>query len=274
VFQPIFRPHAQEHIAPEPVFHDTKTKALAKKSIELRYSLIPYNYTIAFDNNQTGVPLMRPLFFENTDNKELSEISFAYLWGDHFLVSPIVKPGIASMDVPFPKGTNWYDFFTGQKFEGGTFKTVQIAEDHIPVFVKAGAFIPMVQPVQTTEMYSTKDLILHYYHDSIVEKSAGKLYDDDGKTPNAFEKGKYEILKFNSIANDKKLSIALTVEKGVKYTFSDRKITLIIHNIRTTPKSVTISGTSPSFDWSEEGKKLKISFKWSSKETKNINISL
>ncbi|WP_025665500.1 glycoside hydrolase family 31 protein [Aquimarina megaterium] len=272
VFQPIFRPHAQEHIAPEPVFHDTKTKTLAKKSIELRYSLLPYNYTIAFDNNQTGIPLMRPLFFENTDDKELSEISFTYMWGDDFLVSPVIQPGIASMDIPFPKGTNWFDFFTGQKFEGGTFKTVEIVEDHIPVFVKAGAFIPMVQPVQTTKMYSTKNIMLHYYHDTTIKNSSGKLYDDDGKTPNAFEKGKYEILRFDSTLSDKELSIALTSEKGANYTSIDRKVTLIIHNIHASPKSVTISGASPLFDWDEEHGTLNIDFDWNSAKAKSIDV--
>ncbi len=274
VFQPIFRPHAQEHIAPEPVFHDANTKALAKKSIELRYSLLPYNYTIAFDNNQTGVPLMRPLFFEDMGNKELYEMSFAYLWGDNFLVSPIVKPGIASMDIPFPKGTNWYDFFTNKKYEGGIYKTVEVAEGHVPVFVKAGSFIPMVAPVQTTDAYSTKDLTLHYYHDSAVKTSSGKLYDDDGKTPDAFEKGKYEILKFESTTSSTSLSIQLSAEKGENYASTTRNITLVIHNIETAPKSAAIGEVSPAFDWNETEKTLKITLDWNSADMKNLNISL
>ncbi|MEW7292987.1 glycoside hydrolase family 31 protein [Aquimarina sp. 2304DJ70-9] len=274
VFQPIFRPHAQEHIAPEPVFHDANTKALAKKSIELRYSLLPYNYTIAFDNNQTGVPLMRPLFFEDMGNKELYEMSFAYLWGDNFLVSPVVKPGIASMDIPFPKGTNWYDFFSGEKYEGGIFKTVDVVKEHVPVFVKAGSFIPMVAPVQTTDAYSTKDLIVHYYHDSAVKTSSGKLYDDDGKTPNAFEKGKYELLKFNSTTSSTKLSIHVSAEKGEQYAASTRQITLLVHNIEAKPKSVTIGEESVSFDWNETEKTLKITLDWNSAEAKKLDISL
>ncbi|WP_282081454.1 TIM-barrel domain-containing protein [Aquimarina algiphila] len=274
VFQPIFRPHAQEHIAPEPVFHDKKTKALAKKSIELRYSLLPYNYTIAFNNNQTGMPLMRPLFFEHSNDKELLELSFTYLWGDDFLVSPVIQPGIASMDVPFPKGINWYDFFTGEKFEGGGYKTVNVEKDHIPVFVKGGAFIPMIAPVLTTDKYSTKDLVLHFYYDNMVKKSFGTLYDDDGKTPMAFENGKYEILKFDSKTSSGELSIYLSAKKGINYTSSDRNISLVIHNINEKPKSVKIDDRSISFDWSEEDKTVVLSFNWNSAETKNMNILL
>ncbi len=271
VFQPIFRPHAQEHIAPEPVFHDEKTKALAKKSVELRYSLLPYNYTIAFDNNQTGIPLMRPLFFED-DNKEFSELSFTYMWGDNFLVSPVIKPGIAAMDVPFPKGTNWYDFFTGKKYEGGSYKTAEVAEDHIPVFVKAGAFIPMIKPVQTTELYSTKNLILHYYHDDLVSTAKGKLYDDDGVTPGAFEKGMYELLKFESSYSGDNLSIDFKTEKGTGYTSSERNIHVILHNIPSNPKSITLDGTSLTGEWNSEDNTLSVDVQWDSSTSKSLKI--
>ncbi len=273
VFQPIFRPHAQEHIAPEPVFHDKKTKALAKKSIELRYSLLPYNYTIAFDNNQTGVPLMRPLFFEEADNKELYEMSFAYLWGDNFLVSPVVKAGVASMDIPFPKGSNWYDFYTGKQYKGGIYKTVEVKEDHIPVFVKAGSFIPMVQPVQNTEEYTTKQLTLHYYHDTAIETSSGKLYHDDGRTPNAFEKGKYELLKFDSKVSSEKLAIKFSSEKGKDYTALDREITLVVHNMENPPKAVTIDNDDTRFEYNENDDTLNITLDWNASEPKSIEIS-
>ena len=273
VFQPIFRPHAQEHIAPEPVFHDQKTKDLAKKSIELRYSLLPYNYTIAFNNNQTGIPLMRPLFFED-DNKEFNEVSYAYMWGDNFLVSPVVKPGVASMDIPFPKDTNWYDFFTDQKYAGGRYHNVEVLEEYIPVFVKAGSFIPMVEPVQTLDNYTTKELTLHYYHDASVTKSSGKIYEDDGKTPNAFAKGKYELLKFESEISSEKLSIYLSSEIGKEYHSSKRAITLLIHNVEESPKSVSSGSDNSVFKWDEESKTLNITFDWNSKENKKIDISL
>ncbi len=272
VFQPIFRPHAQEHIAPEPIFHDQKTKALAKKSIELRYSLLPYNYTIAFDNNQTGVPLMRPLFFEDQDNKEFYEMSYAYLWGDNFLVSPIVNPGVASMDIPFPKGTNWYDFFTGEKYEGGRYTSVKVAKDHIPVFVKAGSFVPMVSPVLTTENYSTKALTLHYFHDSSVVESSWKLYDDDGKTPYSYEKGKYELLNFESKTSPDKLSVSFSAERGSSYPASDRNITLMIHNMDTAPESVDDKNMSST--WDEENKTFEIEINWNSSEPKTIKVNL
>lgn len=272
VFQPIFRPHAQEHIAPEPVYHDAKTKALAKKSIELRYSLLPYNYTLAFENNQTGMPLMRPLFFEDPENKELQELSFAYLWGNNFLVSPVVKPGVASIEVPFPKGSNWYDFFSGAKYEGGKYTSVKVEEDHIPVFVRAGSFIPMVDPVQTIDNYTTKELIVHYYHDEAVTSCDAIVYNDDGKTPDAFEKKKYELLKFNGEASKENLSITLTNERGTDYEAIDRIIHLVIHNITQKPKSVTSKGKAMGFSWDNEKKTVSIPTSWEANKQSVVNI--
>ncbi|MGB5576723.1 MAG: TIM-barrel domain-containing protein, partial [Woeseiaceae bacterium] len=63
VFQPVYRPHAQEHIPAEPVFHDRETRNIVRNYIKLRYRLLPYNYTLAFENSTSGMPLMRPLFF-------------------------------------------------------------------------------------------------------------------------------------------------------------------------------------------------------------------
>lgn len=274
VFQPIYRPHAQEHIAPEPVFHDKKTKALAKQSIELRYQMLPYNYTLAFDNNQTGMPLMRPLFFEDAETKELQTVSNTYLWGDNFLVSPIVKSKVASKDVYFPKNANWYDFFTGKKYKGGRYLTVETAEDHIPVFVKGGSFIPMVATFQNTDAYGTKELKVHYYYDATVKDSEGKLYDDDGNTPNAYEKGKYEILQFESKSSDSRLAITFKSTTGNSYAKSSRSITLIIHNILTTPKSVIIGGKEASFDWSEEDTTISILFDWNTAVSEEITLAL
>ncbi|MCK8524347.1 DUF4968 domain-containing protein [Aquimarina sp. D1M17] len=273
VFQPIFRPHAQEHIAPEPVFHDDKTKALAKSSVELRYQLLPYNYTLAFENSQTGMPLMRPLFFEDKENKNYYEISHTYLWGDNFLVSPVVKPGITSKSIPFPKG-NWYDFFSDTKYEGGATLDVPIVEDHIPVFVRGGSFIPMINTIQTTEEYTTKNVDLHYYYDAAVTNSSGRLYDDNGKSPRAFENAKYELLKFESKLGVDNVIITLSSEKGASYASDKREMVLILHNFEKSPSTIMVDNVPAKFEWDDEKKLVKLSFKWSANINASIEVTL
>lgn len=259
VFQPIFRPHAQESVASEPVFKAPKTKALAKKAIELRYRLLPYNYTLAFQNSQTGIPLMRPLFFEEPENYRLYTISNTYLWGKDFLVSPILRENTFQKEVYFPKTANWYDFFSGKKYKGGTTETITFQKNHIPVFVRGGAFVPMAKLVQTTKNYSVEGMEIHYYFDEEVEKSERIIYHDDGKTFGNYENGRYEILHLSSENSEN--SLMLTFEKGVGENFNSQfvEVDIIVYHLKSKPKKVEMNGEEINFEWNEEEKKLKFS---------------
>jgi len=256
VFQPIFRPHAQEAVPSEPVFREPKTKALAKKSIELRYQLMPYIYTMAFENNQTGLPLMRPLFFEEQTNKDLLHVSDTYLWGDAFVVSTVTKAGIKEKDVYLPKGSVWFDFMSDKKYEGGKSYTITLEEDYIPVFVRGGSFIPTKNGMRNTTDYSLANLNVDYYYDASVESSNGKLYNDDGETPKAFEKGEYELLKFKSISSKSKIVLNVTTEIGANYQTIDKKINWTIHNINKEPKQIKLDKKFIDFEWDKQTKTL------------------
>lgn len=240
VFQPVFRPHAQEDVASEVARKDIVTMAKAKKQVELRYQLMPYNYTLAFENNQKGTPLMRPLFFEEPNNTKLQTVCESYLWGNDFLVTPITKPGVTSTPVYFPSHNNWFDFYSNQKQEGGKSVAVSVTEDHIPVYVRGGAFIPMIQTIQNSTHYNLDTFDLHFFFDQSKEKSTGQLYNDDGQTPNAFEKEQYELIQFNSTNKDKTLVITLNAKVGKNYKTSEKNIAVLVHNIK--PKRIFVDG--------------------------------
>jgi len=242
VFQPVYRPHAQEAVASEPVFKESKTKALAKKAIELRYKLLPYNYTLAFKNNQTGIPLMRPLFFEEPENIEIYEVADTYLWGNDFLVSPIMQDSINKKEVYFPGNDNWFDFYSGKKYKGGTRDSISVRQDHIPTYVRGGAFIPMAKPLQTTADYSGEILEVHYYFDEEIEESSSFLYHDDGKTPNSFEKGQYEIIKFESSLSGDSLNLKIEKEEGENSTTEVRLIKITVENLKKPMGFVWVNG--------------------------------
>ena len=240
VFNPIFRPHAQEEVASEVARKDIVTMAKAKKSVELRYQLMPYNYTLSFDNNQKGTPLMRPLFFEEPNNAALTTVAGTYFWGNDFLITPITKSGITSTEIYFPKSSNWYDFYTNEKHKAGITETIKVNEDYIPTFVRGGSFIPMIETIQNTTNYSLANFNLHYYFDAEVTNSSGKLYNDDGTTPNAYEKGQYEIINFNSNTNGKTVVIKMATVTGKNVTTSDKNISVLIHNIKA--KRIFVNG--------------------------------
>jgi len=261
VFQPIFRPHAQEEVASEVARKDIITKAKAKKQVELRYQLLPYNYTLAFENNQKGTPLMRPLFFEEPNNLKLQTVCETYLWGNDFLVTPITKSGVTSTSVYFPKDNNWFDFYSDEEQLAGTTSTIKVVEDHIPVFVRGGAFIPMIKTIQNTLQYSLSTFDLHYYFDAKTTQSSGKLYNDDGATANAFEKEAFELLNFygNFNSNNKTVVVKLNSEIGKNFTSFDKNISFIVHNIEA--KSVTVNGRTIAFKTVKNNIEIPVSWK-------------
>jgi alpha-glucosidase (family GH31 glycosyl hydrolase) len=270
VFNPIFRPHAHEDVAAEPVYKDILTKEKAKKQVELRYQLMPYNYTLAFENNQNGTPLMHPLFFEEPENSKLLTVCETYLWGNDFLVTPITKAGLSSTSIYFPKNNNWFDFYSDVKQVAGTTSIIEVVEDHIPVFVRGGAFIPMIKTIQNTSKYTIENFDLHYYFDVKTAQSSGKLYNDDGTTANAFEKGAFEILNFNGNSNGNAVVIRLNSEIGTNFQSSDKNVALIVHNI--IAKSVTVNGKA--IDYKTNKTSIEIPVTWKKATEVEIKIQI
>ena len=275
VFQPIYRPHAQEHIPAEPVFQKETTKTRAKKAIELRYKLLPYIYNMAYENNQTGKPLMIPLFFNEPGNNQLLTYDSAYMWGDAFLVSPVKSPGISQQRIYLPAGSSWTDFYSGEVHQGGKYIYAALNPENIPVYVKGGSFIPMMPEAKSTADYSLNRFELHYFADTTIKTSRYSLYNDDGKTPYAYEKGSFEIMEFT--AAESKLSLNIRFGKiraeGV-FEKSTHNILLIVHNITEKPAGIRINDSylSPSkWNWDVNSGKLRIET-GNPEESKQIEI--
>jgi oligosaccharide 4-alpha-D-glucosyltransferase len=230
VFQPVYRPHAQDGLPPEPALQDRKTRNIVRDFIKLRYRLLPYNYTLAYENSSSGMPLMRPLFFEDESNLSLIDEKDAYLWGDAFLVAPVTDADVKSVGIDSPNGA-WFDFWNGERYEGGATVSVPVTLETLPVLVRAGSFIPMIDDIDTTRDYSSKELTLHYYADASVTKSTGRMYDDDGKSRLSLAQGSYELLNFRSRQQNESLTIHLSRDGG-EYPGrpAERDIEIVVHN--------------------------------------------
>lgn len=274
VFQPIYRPHAQEEVASEPVFRSARAKKLAKEAIELRYKLLPYNYTVAFENNQKGTPLMRPLFFEEPSNKDVYTNAETYLWGNDFLITPIVKDSVDTKEIYFPESAVWYDFYSGEKIAGGQTKVVSTRENSIPTYVRGGAFIPMAKQMQTTANYNQNEFDLHYYHDESVREHISYMYTDDGETKNAYEKGKYELLKFTSDFRTSHFHFYFSSENGAKLPPNTKKIKVVLHNIDKKPKKIKFAKRKVDYEWNPLEKMVTITINWNTKKTKELYVKL
>ena len=274
VFQPIYRPHAQEAVPSEPVFRSKEAKERAKRAIELRYQLLPYNYHLAFENHVYGTPLMRPLFFEYKDEITDTLVS-TYLWGSNFLVSPQLKEDTNKHKMYLPNQSVWFDFYTDKRIVGtGKKVTVTAKKYSIPTLVKAGAFIPMTKIIQNTNAYDANNLIIHYYYDATVNSSKQQLYNDDGETPKAYENGAYELISFKSKNTSKSINIELNAEIGEQYKSVKKAYEFVIHNIQEQPKEVKIGRKKQNFEWDKEKKTLHIPLKWKTNKEKTIKIEL
>ncbi|MPQ57126.1 TIM-barrel domain-containing protein [Duganella sp. FT27W] len=274
VFQPVFRPHAQEEVPSEPVYRNAATKALARTAIRLRYALLPYNYTLGFENNQRGLPLMRPMVYEEPGNPKAQSMSSTYLWGKDFLVTPVMTKGATTADVYFPATAAWFDFYTGERHAGGASKTVALKAEHIPVYVRAGAFIPMTAVVQTTRDYNTRRIALHYYHDASATAGSGQLYDDDGATAQAYEQGKYELLRFASVLKGRTLTLNVASELGRQQTRQPRAFDVSVHNVANKPASVKVDGKAAAFAWDAASKLLTVTLPANMAAARSVAIVL
>jgi oligosaccharide 4-alpha-D-glucosyltransferase len=300
VFQPIYRPHAQDNIAPEPVFHDKKTQDILREFIKLRYKLLPYNYTLAYQNSTTGMPLMRPLFFEEMFEEKSEQVlenriddkenltafdnASSYLWGDAFLVTPVVSANVSSVPVNLPSGI-WFDYFTSgnapaKKYQGNQTIDLPTSLETLPVLVRAGSFIPMIDDIQSTQDYDANKLSLHYYADKSVSAANYEMYEDDGKTYQAIDKGSFELLQFSAKQQDQQLSIKLTrknqvnnlssnkfqtqVETGLGYASmpKNRSMTLVIHNITQAPNKINLNNKVINNAIWQENNTLTVTFDW------------
>ncbi len=271
VFQPVYRPHAQEQIAPEPVLHDKETKDILREYVKLRYRMLPYNYTLAYQNSSTGMPLMRPLFFENEADTGLIANKDSYLWGDAFLVTPVTAAGVKSVSVKLPQGV-WLDYWTGKVYQGG--QTIQQPTDltTLPVLVRAGSFVPMVPAVQSLKDYSSRQLELHYYHDQSVTVAKGQMYEDDGVSPDSLQSGQYELLSFGAVANHNNLTLELN-RTGLGYAGmpKQREVTLVVHQ-RVKPAKVLVG--SQSLKWVNSGSELTAGTAWFDEAKQQVRVKL
>ena len=258
-FSPVFRPHAQDNIAPEPIFHADPVKSIARKFIQLRYDMLPYNYSLAFENALYGTPLMRPVamaygesdWFENADS---------YLWGDGLLVSPVTSANQTVWPTKLPEGV-WFDFFSDTKYQGGQTVNYPLSQDNFPVWVKAGSFMPMADGLSRTEQFDARKIEMHYWHDNSVSSSSYTYYEDDGKNPASVEKGLYTKLQL-SASVDEKAALTLTLDSEGSYIGmpKQRDITYIVHGLSEKPQSVSIDGRRVPVMWDEKGKTLSLAF--------------
>jgi alpha-D-xyloside xylohydrolase len=195
-FTPTLRIHGQR---PGTALWDYGAAAepVLAKFLKLRYSLIPYIYSLGHTTYKTGAPFMRALFMDFPNDPKVADMGDEYMFGPAFLVAPVTDQGVTSRKVYLPVGADWYDFWTEKKYTGGQTIDVAAPIDQIPLFVRAGSILPIGVQVPSTATRQSLESIRIYPG----RNTSFSLYDDDGTT-NAYRKdgGKSATLRWDDTA--------------------------------------------------------------------------
>jgi alpha-glucosidase len=188
VFSPITRAHKAGG-APEPYQFGPVVEQSCRHYLRLRYRLLPYIYSYAWEASQRGLPLVRPLAFEFPDDPpSVATPGDEYMFGDGLLAAPVLFEGQTNRKVYFPPG-RWIDWDYGYEYAGGREWVVAAPLNRIPVAVRAGAIIPLAPDMKNTSEQAWDPLTLEVFPDG---RSSFTLYRDDGITF-AYRRGDYTL---------------------------------------------------------------------------------
>lgn len=190
-FQPVMRAHGERKSNEVWSFGQEATPIL-EKFLRLRYQMVPYTYSLAYETYKTGAPFMRALWMDFPDDANVANISDEYMYGPALLIAPVTEQGATNRPVYLPAGCDWYNFWTNEKLRGGETITVTAPIDTIPVFVRAGSIIPLGSPVLNEEQTQAIASVRVYPG----ADAAFTLFRDDGKTY-AYESGKDSITRLH-----------------------------------------------------------------------------
>ncbi|MGA7339035.1 MAG: TIM-barrel domain-containing protein [Terracidiphilus sp.] len=188
-FLPIFRTHGSRP-ANEVWSYGRQAEPILKKYLRLRYQLMPYIYSLAYQTWLTGAPFMRALPLDFPRDPKVAGMGDEYMFGPAFLVAPVTAQGATTRQVYLPAGTDWYNYWTNERVHGGQTLTVDAPIGTLPLFVRAGSIVPLGAPIESTREKQAIEKIRVY-----PGADAGfTLFSDDGATY-AYETGAGSITR-------------------------------------------------------------------------------
>jgi alpha-D-xyloside xylohydrolase len=220
-FSPMMRSHGTD--APREIYQfgkkgDRVYDAL-EKYINLRYSLLPYIYSTSWDVTANQSSMMRALMMDFAKDKQALDINDEFMFGKSMLVCPVTKSmytkdqkedfaTIKTRNLYLPKGADWYDFWTGDKFTGGQTLNKETPIDIMPLYVKAGSVLPVGPKVQYATEKKWDDMEIRVYEGA---NGGFTLYEDENDNYN-YEKGIYSTITFTW--DDQKKTLTISDRKG------------------------------------------------------------
>ena len=251
-FNPIFRIHGYQ-TETEPWKYGDSVMSDMRSMLNLRYRLMPYIYSEAWQVSKGGSTIMRPLVMDFLNDTTAIGQSYQYMFGKSFLIAPVIEPGVTDWDVYLPKSAIWYDFWTGKRFSGGQTIKTAAPRHRIPVFIKAGSIVPMGKFLQYTSEKPIDTLEIRIYAGADGQFT---LYNDEGNNYN-YEKGKYTLVPLKW--NEERQMLTIDVQQGSYAGALKKRVFNIVWVNESNGKGIEISSIAKSVIYS--GEKITVSSK-------------
>lgn len=237
-FVPIDRVHGGLNEKRQPWVYGSRAEAAAIAAIRFRYKFLPYIYSYERMTTETGIGIVRPLFWIYPDSPEAAEDSSSWMFGDAFLVSPVMKSGSKSHSFWLPPGT-WYDYFRGTRLAGGLTLSYPLLGDpwrDIPLFVRNGSILASCEPQHCIDEAPAARIVLDVFPSS--QPAHFIYYDDDGVTW-AYEQGIYYRQPISASKSANRITFTIEAPQGA---FAPRLKVYLVHIHGGAATSVTVNG--------------------------------
>jgi alpha-glucosidase (family GH31 glycosyl hydrolase) len=267
MFSPIAHLFGMEHPNyKEPWNYGDEAQKIFTQYDKLRYRLIPYIYSTYYQSYQTGTPVIRALVFAFQTDVNTYNIDDQYLFGDNMLICPVTEKGARTRTLYLPEG-NWIDYWTGEKFTGKQHIITKTPLEKLPIYLKAGAIIPMQPDMQYYGEKPNDQVILDIYP---YQNSTASLFEDDGKSLD-YQQGVFALTEIICSEKEQDVTIEILPTKG-KYELVDRNYTLLVH-LDKRPMSVSSDGLLLT-DWEYDTEKKLAEITIVKNSHKNMTIKI
>ncbi|XP_044919019.1 probable maltase-glucoamylase 2 [Mustela putorius furo] len=184
----------------DPVAWNSTFEMFSRKVLQIRYTLLPYLYTLMHKAHVEGSTVVRPLFHEFTNDNKTWDIDCQFMLGPALLISPVLKSNTFAIPAYFPKA-HWYDYSTETgSVSTGKWKTLGAPLDHINLHIRGGYILPWQEPAMNTQASRQKFMGLIVALDD-NGKAEGQIFWDDGQSIDTYENGNYFLANFTAAQN-------------------------------------------------------------------------
>lgn len=248
---PFFRSHSVGWAGnKEPWEFGDDITAINRATVELRYGFLPYLYTLFKEHEETGAPIMRPMWYEFPADKRTYLVADQYFVGSDLLVVPVVKQGERSRRVYLPAGSDWVNWWTGEKLAGGQEHGVETPLERLLIFARAGSMFPMQGVIQHTGEMPSQPLTLTVIAGITPEKPMMSSVYQDAGDGYAYQKSGWSRISFEHRPGVVKI-IRNGDLRGQQLKFVE------VIGIAARPKQMLADGRDLKFDFDEKTKRLK-----------------